>query len=101
MSVTTGLATRIGALGISAEIIGLEYDEIAGVLYANDGDVSNSLYSVNTATGRATLIGLNRFSEINGLAWIADNGNNVPVPGVLPLIAIGALALAASRRRKR
>ncbi|MBO9662684.1 hypothetical protein [Dokdonella sp.] len=54
---TTGAATTIGALGVSARFSqSLSFDPETGTLYLLEGQ-SNSLYTVDPATGEATLIG--------------------------------------------
>ena len=70
-----GTSTLIGAFGISLATIGLAYDEINGILYANSGG-TGSLYTISTVTGAVTLIGTNGVSMIDGLAWITE----VPPP---------------------
>ncbi|MFZ1060773.1 MAG: hypothetical protein WAP47_16440 [Candidatus Rokuibacteriota bacterium] len=100
VDVTTGGATLIGALGIDAGTIGLDYDEASQILYANDGQVSDSLYTVNVTTGAATLVGSNGGEfEINGLAWITDAAP-VPLPGTGGLVLLGMAVLAALARRR-
>ncbi len=101
VDVTTGGATLIGTLGINAGTIGLDYDEASQILYANDGQVSDSLYTVNVTTGAATLVGSNGGEfEINGLAWITD-ATPVPLPGTGGLVLLGMAVLAALARRRR
>jgi hypothetical protein len=100
VDITTGVAALVGSMGIDTGNIGLDYDEDAGILFANDGSSAMSLYTVNTSTGAATLVGANGVQNINGLAWITDNGQ-VPEPGTLALFGLGFAGLAALRRRRR
>ncbi len=99
VDVGLGTATLIGSLGISDGHLGLAYDDLAGVLYANDGQ-GHGLYSVDVATGVASLIGGNGVTDIiDGLAWQPDI-DGVPEPGVLALLGASLLGFAASRRRR-
>ena len=73
---------------LDTELLGLSYDELANVLFANvvqpdskDGSIG-SLYTVNVNSGATTLIGLNGVSNIDGLAWKPDI-NPVPVPAAV------------------
>src|SRR5262245_3989710 len=42
VNTTTGLSTFVGAMGISTGLIGLAYDDIAGILYANQSTGLNA-----------------------------------------------------------
>jgi len=50
----TGVSTPIGSWGTASEVCGLAYNQDTGVLYASD---NSNLYTVNEATGAATLVG--------------------------------------------
>ena len=89
VDITTGLASFVGAMNLSAGFIGLAFDETTQTLYANDGNGA-ALYSVDAATGAAIRIGDNNFADIDGLAWI-------PEPASLSLLVFGGLMLLRRR----
>lgn len=93
---TTGVGSLIGLTGMTDFYLGLAYDEDSGILYATD---ATALYALNTATGAATSIGATGFSNIDGLAWIADE-TEVPIPAAAPLLLVGLGGLAALGRRR-
>ncbi len=70
----------IGSLGVAADFGGLAYDTGNSTMYMVDGagDDSttdhSSLYTVNLATGAATLIGSTGLADVTGLTY--DSGNN-------------------------
>lgn len=98
---TTGTSTLIGSMGIGTGRIGLAFDELTGLLYANSSD-TQSLYLVSIITGAATLIGANGIGGIDGLAWIESlEVSDVPVPAALPLFLAGMAGLGFAGRRNR
>lgn len=85
----TGTASVIGNTGTNASTVGgLAHAFIGGEWYMSDGA---SLYSLNTTSGAASLIGAHGVGGFSGLAF-------VPSPGAVGLIGLGGL-LAARRRR--
>lgn len=81
VDIAAGTATLVGSLNLpymghnAAALVGLAYDEVNDILYANivDNPQENrlsSLYRIDTSTGAATLIGPNYAHDIHGLAWI-------------------------------
>jgi hypothetical protein len=73
----TGVADLIGPLniGLGWWWYGLAYDEINGVLYGNfclNPTLNGSLFTIDTLSGNATLVGLNNVDAIEGLAWFPD-----------------------------
>jgi len=88
----TGNTTLIGALGISGGRPGLGYDANNNTLYLNEGGTGN-FYSVNSATGQATLIGSNGSVNGQGIDGLADlPASSVPEPqAVLLLLSVVAI----------
>jgi hypothetical protein len=99
-----GTPTTIGNLGVLADFGGLAYDTNNNTLYLVDGfgdDVTtthSSLYSVNTTTGLATLIGSTGLAEVTGLTY--DSANNTLYAaqdaGVAPLVSLNISTGAAT-----
>ena len=75
-----GTTTVIGPLGVSIDYGGLAYDTANNTMYMVDGfgndstTTHSSLYSVNLATGAATLIGSTGLVDVTGLTY--DSTNN-------------------------
>lgn len=87
--VNTGTATLIGITGTSSDnTAGLTF--VGNQLFASDG---SSLYTINTATGAASLIGAHGVAGFSGIAFI-------PAPGTVALATLGG-AMFARRRRAR
>jgi hypothetical protein len=110
VNTTTGAATLVGAMGFTNDYVGIAYDNATNTLYLNTGTdpfhtlINNdSLYTLNTTTGAATLVGSNATifpggsSGIDGIAFQA----NTPEPASITLLGFGAVGLIASRWRRR
>lgn len=88
-NVSTGAATVIGITGTNSDnTAGLTF--VGSQLFASDGA---SLYSINTTTGAASLIGSHGVAGFSGIAFI-------PAPGSVALLALSG-AIVARRRRAR
>jgi hypothetical protein len=109
INTTTGAATIVGATGFTNDYEGIAYDNATNRLYLNTGTDPNhtlinndSLYTLNTTTGAATLVGANAAvfpggsSGIDGIAFQAT-----PEPCSITLLGFGAVGLVASRWRRR
>ena len=92
IDIMTGAATLVGPLGTNVPtpaVGGLEFDPASGILYYSD---NTNLYSVNTSSGAALLIGPHGVAPMAGLAAV--------VPEVHGM-AVAALGVAAALRRRR
>lgn len=76
--------TTIGSTGITWDLAGLAYDPGTDTLYAKGSQDSN-LYSIDPATGAATLIGDTGIANGGGLAFL---GAGTPIPEALPVPAL-------------
>jgi hypothetical protein len=94
----TGTSTRVGDMGFS-EIpyeIGLAYDEIEDILYANVA--GDGLYTLDVNTGEGTFIGANGVGGIDGLTWMAPQ--RIPEPATLALMGLGLAGIGFARKKK-
>lgn len=88
-NLATGAATVIGPTGTNAGSVGgLAYGFLGSAWYMTDGA---ALYSLDAATGAASLVGAHGVGGFSGLAF-------VPTPGAAALLGLGAM-LAVRRRR--
>lgn len=102
---STGTATLVGSTGFTGNVTaqGLAYDEDNKILYwLADANLSSAggtnLYSLNTQTGLASLVGDTGLSFGAGLAWMPTP---VPLPGAVWLFGSGLLCLVGMARRKK
>ena len=73
---TTAAVTVVGPTGISAGDFGdLSYNPADGKLYWVAGRDNDNLYTIDPATGLATLVGFHGIDDLFALAW--DTKNNV------------------------
>lgn len=97
IDIATGAGTEIGATGVS-ELFGLGIQ--GGTLFGTS--TSNELYTIDTATGTATFVAAYAgLGSTGGAAVPPSTVPPIPVPAALPLMVagLGALGLAARRRR--
>lgn len=65
----TGTVTDIGPINVAYSFGDLAWDRVAQKLYMVDGRGSNSLYSVDTTTGAATLIGSHGLTDLFSIGF--------------------------------
>ncbi len=97
-----GQLNTIGALGVdTSDFTGFDIFTLAGVntAYASLTTAGGGagLYTINLATGAATLIGAINGQALDGLA-VAPVA--VPEPTTLALLALGGIAAVGIRRRR-
>ncbi|MGD9693423.1 MAG: hypothetical protein AB7G17_07760 [Phycisphaerales bacterium] len=92
MSLTDGALTLVGPNNSGGQAgVGMAFDPLFGMLaISNSG--SDTLYSINLATGNATAIGITGTGNALSLAF-------VPTPGAASLLSLAGLA--ALRRNRR
>lgn len=95
-----GTLVTIGNLGVfSTNQVGFDILGGAGTAFASFTSQTgiSSLYTINLATGAATLVGgIGTGQTITGLAAVSD----VPEPGSLSLLMMGAAAVLVTRRKR-
>jgi Domain of unknown function (DUF4394) len=102
ISPNTGTLLQVGALDVDAnDLTGFDISAFTGVAFASlTPGAGSNLYTINLATGAATLVG-----PIDGGAFqVRDIAvPNIPVPGSLALLGMGAAALLVTvvRRQRR
>jgi PEP-CTERM motif len=90
---TTGAFSLIGGSLAWTAIAFDENDQLFGIELSSD-----ALYRIDTATGNATLVGGSIGGDVRGMSF-AFSRHAVPEPGVLALVSLGLLGVAASRRK--
>ena len=65
--------TDIGPLGVTFNFGGLAWDSSSSTLYMVDGRGAQSLYTVDTGSGKATLVGRHGVRDLFGLAYDSKN----------------------------
>jgi hypothetical protein len=107
ISPNTGTLLPVGPLGvaISNPQVGFDISAFTGVAFASLSTVGDfDLYTINLATGAATLIGPIDGLDVQVRDIAVSNSIPVPAPGSLTLLGTGAAALLGTvirSRRKR
>lgn len=71
---TTYGVTTIGALGVGGDFGDMTWASTTNTLYAVGGRGNNALYTINTTTGAATLVGNHGVRDMFGLAFDSSTG---------------------------
>ena len=101
-SPNTGTLFDVGPLGVNTSaLLGFDISALSGIAFASltpvAGAAFSSLYTINLASGAATLVGtIGGGSTVRGIAV-----SNLPEPGVLALagMMLGGMTIALRRRR--
>lgn len=102
-----GTLTTIGSLGLALFPngfgVGFDIDPVSGVAFASLVPLTggNGLYTVNLATGTASLLGEFGANTVRDIAVGSLGAVAVPEPGTLALFGAALVGLAGLRRRQR
>ncbi len=99
----TGILSTVGLMGLdSAPINGFEISPITGTMYmgtgASSSDPQANLYTVNKVSGVATLVGQ---IDVAGANTLVRGLTVVPEPNSMVMLALGALGLLFTQRRRQ
>ncbi len=99
---TSGVLSTIGLMGMDpSQINGLDISPFTGIMYmgtpAASSDPQANFYTVDKATGFATLVGQ---IDVPGANTLVRGLTVVPEPGSVVLLALGALGLVVAHRRQ-
>lgn len=100
---TTGILSTLGLMGMDpAGINGMDISPFTGIMYmgtpAASSDPQANLYTLDKATGFATLVGQ---IDVPGANTLVRGLTVVPEPGSAALLALGALGLLFAHRRQQ
>ncbi|MES2463471.1 MAG: hypothetical protein V4671_23100, partial [Armatimonadota bacterium] len=101
----TGAGTAVGSFGLgNGDMYGLAFQPSGSTLYGYSGQ-SNSIVTIDRATGAATLSAVNQGPQYFGTAFRGEASvSSAPEPGTLPLALASLPAIAAAgviQRRRR
>jgi len=89
---TTAAPTLVGPTGL------ISWNVLGGLTFSSDGTLyaalNDALYTLDPATGAASLIGPIGYNNVSGLTAV------VPIPGAIVLCGIGAVLVNRLRRKK-
>jgi len=97
VNLTTGALTDVNGAEVGPIMSGMAVGPNDGVLYGA-GPYNNDLYSINPATGVATLLGA--LPGVGGLEGLSSVEAPIPEPATRSLLALGGLGAMIRRRKK-
>jgi hypothetical protein len=102
-SPNTGTLFPVGSLGFNtSDLVGFDISGASGIAFASltvPTGIASQLFTINLATGAATLVGgIGGGSSIRGISVF---NFSVPEPATLSLLGLGLIVLAVARLRRQ